>query len=228
MLYIELRDLSRGVFFGFEMAMIKKAYLLDIDADLNYCFVETTAEAIGHANFLARTQLEFDSASERRIHMGAFTSVHKRLPVNYIFHTAFCGSTLLSRALHNPPHVVSLKEPHVLFRLSEASLRLGDEYLAPHVNNVMAELSQPWTSDGQVVIKPTNSCNIIISNLVMSDDKVLFLYSTLESFLISCLKKCLSPKKESIGWRDICCQDRAWSWNVVFRRKSSISLRHVF
>lgn len=181
------------------MAMITRQYLLDIDADLNYCFVETSAESIGRANFLDRSQLEYDSASEHRISMAKYSSPYTRMPVNFIFHTAFCGSTLLSRALHNPPNIVSLKEPHVLFRLSEASLKLSAESLAPHVHNVMAELSQPWASGGQVIIKPTNSCNRIISNLVMPDDKVLFLYSTLESFLISCLKK--MPESETrVDW----------------------------
>ena len=41
----------------------------------------------------------------------------------WLFHTSFCGSTLLARVLHAPPHGVCLREPMVLRRLGDARAR---------------------------------------------------------------------------------------------------------
>lgn len=169
--------------------MLARPFLLDIDNELNYRFVDATAEAIDRANFLQAENLEFEAASERLIPMVNFRPSMPRRPVNFIFHTAFCGSTLLSRALHHAPEHVSLKEPNVLFRLSEASLSLRSEVLSRHLDQAMSELSQPWTEGGRVLIKPTNSCNRIAERMTAPGDKIVLLYSTLEEFMVSCLKK---------------------------------------
>ncbi len=169
--------------------MLARPFLLDIDNELNYRFVDATVEAIDRANFLQAENLEFEPASERRVPMVDFQPSLPRRPVNLLFHTAFCGSTLLSRALHHAPEHVSLKEPKVLFRLSEASLSLRADVLQPHIDRAMAELSRPWSEGGQVLIKPTNSCNRIAERMLAPGDRIVLLYSSLEEFLVSCLKK---------------------------------------
>jgi hypothetical protein len=179
----------------------QRPFLLDVDKAMNFCFVSASPESLGQANFLSRDILDFDSTSEHKIPMAEFRTAHQRKPANYIFHTAFCGSTLLSRALHAPPSSVALKEPHVLFRISEASLKLPDDALRPHLDNVLAEITQPWALGGRVVIKPTNSCNRLAPRMLDAglDDRVLFMYSSLEEFLISCLKK-LPEAETRVNW----------------------------
>jgi hypothetical protein len=168
-----------------------RPFLLDIDKNLNFCFVDTDADALGEANFIMRDGLRFKAGSERKIAMAGFKSAYRRLPASYVFHTAFCGSTLLCRALHSAPEIVSLKEPNVLMDLSLASTMLSKQQLSPYLETVLAELSQPWTEHGQVIIKPTNSCNRIVTDICRQspDDRIVFMYSTLEEFLVSCLKK---------------------------------------
>jgi hypothetical protein len=168
-----------------------RPFLLDIDKDLNFCFVDVSAEALGETNFITRDNLVFNAGSERKIAMSEFKSKYKRQPATYIFHTAFCGSTLLGRALHSAPEVMVLKEPFVLMDLSNASTMLSSQDLAPFLQNALAELTQPWVEQGHVIIKPTNSCNRIVTDICRqtAGDRFVFMYSTLEEFLISCLKK---------------------------------------
>jgi hypothetical protein len=168
-----------------------RPFLLDIDKNLNFCFVDVSADALGETNFIMRDNLDFKPGSERKVAMSVFNSKFKRRPATYMFHTAFCGSTMLSRALHSAPEVMALKEPFVLMELSKASMILKSQELAPFLQNTLAELTQPWTEQGHVIIKPTNSCNRIVTDICRQSagDRFVFMYSTLEEFLISCLKK---------------------------------------
>lgn len=168
-----------------------RPFLLDIDKNLNFCFVDASADSLGDANFIMRGGLSFAADSERKFAMSGFKSKFQRRPATYIFHTAFCGSTLLSRALHSAPDVVALKEPFVLLDLSKASTMMASGQLAPYLDTALAELTQPWAENGHVIIKPTNSCNRIVTEICRQsrDDRFVFMYSTLEEFLISCLKK---------------------------------------
>lgn len=112
----------------------------------------------------------------------------------WLFHTAFCGSTLLARALHAPPRNVSLKEPSVLYDLayasatgaSGASLSSGAQ-----LHRSVALLMRPWTQDGTVVVKPTNAVSRLMSGLLAAtpESRAILLHGSLEDFLLSCLKK---------------------------------------
>jgi hypothetical protein len=177
----------------------KRQFLIDIDQDMNYCFCDMSAADLSSASFLWQLAKSSDHSVSKRTAMIGYKPNVERNPVGFIFHTAFCGSTLLSRALNSSPNSIVLKEPRALFRLSEASLRLEASDLMPHIENVMTEISQPWAEQGKVVIKPTNSCNRIASYLVLPSDKVIFLYSSLEEFLISCLKK-LPESAQQLNW----------------------------
>ena len=121
-----------------------------------------------------------------------------------LFHTAFCGSTLLARALHSPPRAVALKEPSVLVDLSAASLRPGEihpDQLDARLQVAVDLLSRAWSTGGRVLIKPTNQVNRLVSIILRARPtaRALFLHSTLEDFLVSCLKK--MPLAESrIRW----------------------------
>lgn len=170
---------------------ITRPFLLDIDKDLNFCFVQASANSLGDANFITRRDLAFDPATERKIPMASHRAAAARRPAGYIFHTAFCGSTLLARGLHSPPDAVALKEPNILLELSLASMRWPRGAFAPYLETALAEITQPWTSTGHVIIKPTNSCNRIVTDICSQSrgDRFVFMYSTLEEFLVSCIKK---------------------------------------
>ncbi len=109
--------------------------------------------------------------------------------IGWIFHTSFCCSTLLARALHSPPHQVVLKEPLVLRRLADA--RHGEMAVAGLLEPVLQLLGRPWHADGSVVIKPTHAALNIAADLLAArpDSRALVITSSLEDFLVSNMKK---------------------------------------
>jgi hypothetical protein len=107
----------------------------------------------------------------------------------WLWHTSFCGSTLLARMLHVQPHSVALREPLILRRLSDAR-QLGrpfQDFIVPSVRL----LSRAWHQDGHVVIKPTHAALNVAAELMMASpgSRGLLLTSSLEDFVVSHLKK---------------------------------------
>lgn len=120
-----------------------------------------------------------------------------------IFHTAFCGSTLLARALHQAPLAVSLREPRALLSIAKADL-LAPADAAPQTRAVLRRtlglLGRPWGHGGRVLIKPTNQVNRLLPDLLeLTQRPALLLYSSLEAFLLSCCKK-LPEAETRIRW----------------------------
>ncbi len=107
----------------------------------------------------------------------------------WLFHTSFCGSTLLARALHLPPHQVCLKEPLVLRRLSDA--RDAGVSVAALVETTVQLLARPWHAGGRVVVKPTHAALNMAASLMDAtpSSRAIVLTSSLEDFLVSNLKK---------------------------------------
>lgn len=119
-----------------------------------------------------------------------------------LFHTAFCGSTLLSRALEAPPRAVSLKEPLVLHAL--ARVQLAGRWNAAaqdRLRAALALLARPWAPGGRVLVKPANQANGLLPQILAAAPQApaVLLYSDLREFLVSCLKK--GPEAEvPIRW----------------------------
>lgn len=116
-------------------------------------------------------------------------------PPAYLFHTAFCGSSLLARALHLPGHGVALREPLLLRRLADAQVtgRVIHDLMEP----AWRLLARPWTPGGRVLVKPTNMALDLAGGLLerAPSARAVVLYSGLEDFLISNLKK--SPETQA-------------------------------
>lgn len=122
----------------------------------------------------------------------------------WLFHTAFCCSTLLARALHAPPDAVALKEPQILLDLTRLSLDhsgFPPELLERRVCDTVRLLERPWTPDGRVLIKPTNAVNRLLPSLLAAApaSRALLLFGGLEDFLLSCVKK-LPGAVEPMHW----------------------------
>ncbi|MDQ3495212.1 MAG: hypothetical protein M3485_06785 [Pseudomonadota bacterium] len=156
-------------------------------------------EQLGQASFLDK-RLGVSLASAQAIAV-------RELPVlpdhpAFLFHTAFCGSTLLARSLHAPLGTVALKEPAALLSLAHADLN-GKMRMTPDARVLQVALSllaRPWVREGQVMIKPTNQVNRLLPILVRASGRpALLLYSSLEEFLISCFKK-LPEAEEQLRW----------------------------
>lgn len=117
-------------------------------------------------------------------------------PINYILHTAFCCSTLISRCLGIEGICWALREPTVLMQLANYK-RAGDRYGYGDADwrrlfdSVLFLLTKSRLDSEAVVIKPTNAANNLAADLVKHPrtSGVLLLYSSLEQFLVSIAKK---------------------------------------
>jgi len=108
----------------------------------------------------------------------------------FVFHSAFCCSTLLARALDVPGLCLALKEPDVIMGVANA-LRTRDD---PDRNRLLfdvtlALLARRFDDDEAILIKPTNAASNLLPHVLATAAPVLVLYGDLRSFLVSVLKK---------------------------------------
>lgn len=117
--------------------------------------------------------------------------------VHYLFHTAFCCSTWLSRLLQAPGHSLALREPWLLRCLADVrrsghvGQSIGYQDWGELLDCSLDLLAKRYHPQERVVIKPSNLCNVLIPELMnaRADSKAVFLSNSLEDFLISVLKK---------------------------------------
>jgi hypothetical protein len=121
----------------------------------------------------------------------------------FIFHTSFCCSTLLARCFELFADIFVLKEPWILRRLADLKRR----------NSVVNEITETdWRKfsftiyhllkktygERNVVIKPTNLANNIIKELISQskNSRAVMIYSSLEDFLVSNIKKSIETQEK--------------------------------
>lgn len=111
-------------------------------------------------------------------------------PINYIFHTAFCCSTLVSRSLDLEGACTGLREPAVLMQMANAK-RIATPGWQEALDTALFLLAKCRGSGEAVVIKPTNAVNNLVEDVLAKPRTggVLLLYSSLRYFLVSILKK---------------------------------------
>jgi len=116
-------------------------------------------------------------------------------PANYIFHSAFCCSTLFSNCLQSVSDSLVLKEPEVLGHLANSLARTRTSagfnlnrwlgFLTPS----LLLLEKHYPDQHGVIIKPTNAANILIEDIFrVRRSKTIFMFSSLSDFLLSNLK----------------------------------------
>lgn len=107
-------------------------------------------------------------------------------PVTFIFHTAFCRSTLLARALEAPGISTGLSEPGIIASLAGAG-PAGQGAVAP----VAALLARPWSAGEAVFIKPTNHANMLAPALMRAvpQARAVLMSNPLPSFLAAVVRK---------------------------------------
>ena len=167
----------------------------------SFQFIHTPREVLKSNNFADQHYTENPSAA--KLISIPFDEIEKAINTDdldnkchYIFHSAFCGSTLLSKSLDYEGNSVGIREPHVLFQLS--TMKRANPLVAAQSAEWMKMfklafyfLSRPY-NDGEItLIKPSNAMNNLIPELlnISKSNKSLFLFSTLKEFLISNLKK---------------------------------------
>jgi hypothetical protein len=112
-------------------------------------------------------------------------------PLHFIFHTAFCASTLLVRALDIPGKTMGLKEPDVLINLANRLTRSDDRANRQRLGLVLRLLSRPFRAGETVIVKPTNFANRLLLPALeeVSDARAILLFSDLPTLLRSLVKR---------------------------------------
>lgn len=113
-------------------------------------------------------------------------------PLHFIFHTGFCCSTLLTRALDIPGVSMGLKEPGVLVSFARhwSNARQAAGALAA-LDLTLDLLSRPLALGESQIVKPSNVCNHLLPEVLhlRPDAKVLLMYSSLGDFLVAVAKR---------------------------------------
>jgi hypothetical protein len=112
--------------------------------------------------------------------------------LNFIWHTSFCCSTLIAKALDLAGRNLSLCEPQILIPIADLK-RAGmfaNNSLSPRLPEIVFRfLARRPAAETQIMVKPSNFANFLIADVArVTQGRALFLYSDLESFLISVAK----------------------------------------
>jgi len=115
--------------------------------------------------------------------------------LNFIFHIAHCGSTLLSRALDLKHENLVYREPFALRELAvdfaSATHPLdSDQIWKQKFELATGLLGRKYEAEQRIIIKANVPINFIIPQLmdINQNSKGIFLYHTLEHYLLSILK----------------------------------------
>lgn len=113
-------------------------------------------------------------------------------PLHFVFHSAFCCSTLIARAFDRPGWAMGLKEPTILNDLV-GWRRRGDRGpdMASVLNDVLTLLARPFAENEAVIVKPSNAINALAAPILAlrPDSHAVLLYAPLRTYLGSVAKK---------------------------------------
>lgn len=118
-------------------------------------------------------------------------------PLHFIFHTGFCCSTLLARALDIPGVSMGIKEPSILASFAQYWSNSRRSAGALEALNVTLDLlSRPLTPGEAQIVKPSTVVNHIIPQLLHArpDAKAIVLFSSLDAFLRAIVRRGLDGR----------------------------------
>lgn len=118
----------------------------------------------------------------------------------FIFHTAFCCSTLFARSLDLPGRTLVLREPTSLLQLADLKrgLTSSPRTEATLLTLTLDLLARPFAPGEHVIIKPTNLASNLAEDILAlhPGNRAVVLYDELEPFLLSVLKR---PRESARG-----------------------------
>ena len=122
----------------------------------------------------------------------ALAAMPERAPIHYIFHSAYCCSTLLARAFDIEGVSMGLKEPTILNDLSGWRQRGAERArLAEVLDSALTLLARPFEPGEAVVVKPSNLINPFAAAMLAMrpEARALLLSAPLPLYLGSIAKK---------------------------------------
>jgi hypothetical protein len=114
-----------------------------------------------------------------------------RPELNFVWHTAFCCSTVIARALDAPETNLSLKEPDVLTTLADVKRAMRDRGLPKNLpEGIFALLARRSPPSQSVLIKPSNVANFLLPEAArLTQGRALMLYSDCRTFLVAVMER---------------------------------------
>ena len=116
-------------------------------------------------------------------------------PINYIFHVAHCGSTLLARALDLPGRTLVAREPYALRQLAAQAAARPQGVSDPEgwsrcLRLITGLLGRTFDEGERPVVKANVPVNFILGELMALADgnRGIALYAGLDRYLLSVLK----------------------------------------
>ena len=112
-------------------------------------------------------------------------------PSAYIFHSAFCGSTLMAQALDAIFSCLPLREPEVLGNLQtfiSPQTKNTEQQKNDWLDRILRLLSRRYISNQKTVIKTNDFANPMMIKLLdcPRDIPILFMYTPLPEFVAAC------------------------------------------
>jgi hypothetical protein len=159
-------------------------------------FIDIRFEPLAQAQFWVSTAELFTLESSHDV---------ARPESAFIFHHAFVCSTLLAKCLNGIDTFFSLKEPWILRRLADLKRARASSVIDPAWRETFCRyvglLCRNFRTGRTPVIKATNVANNLLEDVLelLPAQPVLYLYSDLESFLISTLKKSDDTRQKMSG-----------------------------
>ena len=150
-----------------------------------------------HATFLTDDYLPTGRAPTPVLRREAIASAPSPAPLHFVFHSAFCCSTLVARALDIEGRSMGLKEPTIFNDIVGWRRRGGT---GPDMANVLDDaltlLARPFAPGEAIVIKPSTVVQGIAAALLTlrPDAHALVLHAPLRTFLSSIAKKGLDGR----------------------------------
>ena len=151
-------------------------------------FVKIPTQRLRAPGFLFEFEPELASDSQE-LPIARLGEIHvDTLPIHFVFHTAFCRSTLLSRALNLDGIAVGMSEPGIV-----ASMVNAPAEFRPILRDVLRLLSRHREGVSAVFVKPTNHANRLIPQILDTspDSRAILMTGALEPFLNSVRKRAL-------------------------------------
>lgn len=168
------------------------AHRYDPESDCLH-FMHLTREIHRKATFLTDEYLPAGLPKTVAARQSVIDGLAPGRPPHFIFHSAFCCSTVLARAFDIPGVAMGLKEPPVFNDIVGWRHRGGGPpaRIARVIDHVTALLARPLSPGETAIIKPGNLANGFARTILTMrrETKALLLYAPLSIYLRSIAKK---------------------------------------
>ena len=155
-------------------------------------FVRADRAERGRIAFLTDELLSESGSPLAVARADAVTRLPPPVPLHFVFHSAYCCSTLMANALDIAGVASTLKEPQILNDLVGWRQRRADpQRLHRVLHDTLALIARPFETGEACVVKPSNVVNSLATALLTMRPgaRAILMYAPLPAFLASIARK---------------------------------------